>query len=814
MLLNVFQWRSLKVRVTLFTLGIFLIGSWSLAFYASRLLRTDMQRLLSEQQFSTVSLLAAELNQALIDRLKALESVASSIDPATLGSAATLQARLEAQPLLLHLFNAGVIAYRRDGTAIADVPLWTGRTGVNYMDVDTVAAALNEGKTTIGRPLMGKKLLTPVFGMTVPMRDRQGRVIGALAGVTNLDGVNFLSTMTQSRYGKTGGYLLIAPQYRLVVTASDRSRVMEQLPAPGLNPMIDRFIAGYEGSAVLVNPLGVEMLASDKGVPVAGWILSAVLPTSEAFAPIRRMQLHMLLATLLFTLLASGLTWWVLRRQLAPVLAAAKALACREDVDQPPLPLPNGQRDEIGDLIEAFNQLLARLAQREEALRETKRFLKESQRIAGVGSYVLDLASGVWKSSDVFDRVFGIDPGYERDLAGWVQLIHPEDRAMLADYLGEYVLGQGHAFDKEYRILRHSDQALRWVHGLGHLEYDVQGQPVNLHGTIQDTTTQKMSKEALRIAATAFESHEGIFVTDAARVILRVNKAFTRITGYSAQEAVGQNPRLLKSGRHDAAFYAAIWESVAQTGAWQGEIWNRKKGGEVYAEGITISAVLDDSGQVTHYVATFTDITARKEMEEQIRQLAFYDPLTHLPNRRLLNDRLTQTIAASRRSACYGALMILDLDNFKPLNDQHGHAAGDLLLIEVANRLKNCVREVDTVARFGGDEFVAILSDLDADRAESAAQAAIVAEKIRLSLSEPYRLTLQREGKADTAVEHHCTASIGVTLFLNHEVSQDDILKWADAAMYQAKAQGRNQVWFHDPKTEHAQASDQHGHGQ
>ncbi|WP_430231661.1 diguanylate cyclase domain-containing protein [Nitrosomonas communis] len=185
------------------------------------------------------------------------------------------------------------------------------------------------------------------------------------------------------------------------------------------------------------------------------------------------------------------------------------------------------------------------------------------------------------------------------------------------------------------------------------------------------------------------------------------------------------------------------------------------------------------------------DITERKQMEAQINQLAFYDSLTKLPNRRLLNDRLSQVMSASQRSGRYCALMFLDLDNFKPLNDMYGHMVGDLLLIEVANRLKNCVRKMDTVACFGGDEFVIVLNGLTIDKAESASQAEFVAEKIRASLSAPYSLVIKHEGKHDTTIEHHCTASVGVSLFFNHEFNQDDILKLADTAMYQAKESKR-----------------------
>jgi diguanylate cyclase (GGDEF)-like protein len=193
-----------------------------------------------------------------------------------------------------------------------------------------------------------------------------------------------------------------------------------------------------------------------------------------------------------------------------------------------------------------------------------------------------------------------------------------------------------------------------------------------------------------------------------------------------------------------------------------------------------------------------TDVTERKQMEDEVRQLAFNDTLTKLPNRRLLSDRLSQTMAASKRSGIYGAMIFLDLDNFKLLNDTRGHEVGDLLLIEAAGRLKSCVREMDTVARFGGDEFVVMISELNVDKSESAEQAGIIAEKICTELAKPYALKIQHEGKTEITVEYQCTASIGVTLFGKHEASQEDVLRWADTAMYLAKEAGRNLIRFYD----------------
>jgi diguanylate cyclase (GGDEF)-like protein/PAS domain S-box-containing protein len=284
-----------------------------------------------------------------------------------------------------------------------------------------------------------------------------------------------------------------------------------------------------------------------------------------------------------------------------------------------------------------------------------------------------------------------------------------------------------------------------------------------------------------------------MIVTDANKVILRVNQAFTRITGYSADDVIGRTPDLLKSGRQKEEFYIAMWESIKDRGSWEGEVWNRRKNGDVYPEQLTITAVKDATGVIANYVGTFTDITTSKAATEAIKTLAFYDPLSQLPNRRLLIDRLTHAMATNKRSNTYGALMFLDLDNFKPVNDTHGHVVGDALLIEAAQRLTNCIREMDTVARFGGDEFVVMLQELDVDKVASIAQATAVAEKIQVVLSDPYVLTISPE----LTVEHRCTVSIGVVMFISHEAGQDDLMRCADIAMYQAKDAGRNQIAFY-----------------
>ncbi|MGR8931494.1 MAG: PAS domain S-box protein [Gammaproteobacteria bacterium] len=326
---------------------------------------------------------------------------------------------------------------------------------------------------------------------------------------------------------------------------------------------------------------------------------------------------------------------------------------------------------------------------------------------------------------------------------------------------------------------------------------DDSGKMIGVSNISRDVSEHHRTEIELRIAAAAFETQEGIVVTDPQDIVMRINQAFTKITGYSAAEAVGNKLNFLKSGFHAESFYDAMWAQIVCTGEWQGEIWNQCKSGEIHPYWVTVTSVKDNTKNVINYVRTYLDITDRKRAEDEIRQLAYHDPLTRLPNRRLLNDRLEQVMAASARTKNYGALMFLDLDNFKPLNDIYGHEAGDLLLIEVSNRLKSCVREMDTVARFGGDEFVVMVGELDTDKARAITLAKGIAEKILAALSVSYHLEITFDGNVNT-IEQHCTASIGVTLFIGKEGTQDDILNWADNAMYRAKDCGRNLIRFYD----------------
>lgn len=378
----------------------------------------------------------------------------------------------------------------------------------------------------------------------------------------------------------------------------------------------------------------------------------------------------------------------------------------------------------------------------------------------------------------------------EADLLGHhaIEFTHPDDVQKLPQIIAEIREKPGSRTLTFRR--RHKDGNYIWVETKIQGVCDADQQVIGIVLTARDISERRKAEEDLRIAATAFETQEGMVVCDARTTILRVNRAFTEITGYTAAEVVGRKISVLKSGRHDGAFYRIMWDTIRQTGSWGGEVWNRRKNGEVYPEWLAITAVKGMGGEISHYVGTFNDITQRKAIEDEIEHLAYYDPLTRLPNRRMLLDRLRQALPNSLRSRRDGALLFLDLDNFKTLNDTLGHDKGDQLLQQMAERLVSCVRQTDTVARLGGDEFVVMLEELSDDRAEAARQARVVGEKILDALSKPYKLA---------TYEFECTSSIGVALFSDHRDDIDEIIKLADLAMYRAKTAGRNTIRFFHP---------------
>ena len=411
--------------------------------------------------------------------------------------------------------------------------------------------------------------------------------------------------------------------------------------------------------------------------------------------------------------------------------------------------------------------------------------LKLATEATGVGIWEFEPAGRRYHWDPAMFDMFGLDPktvSARND--DWKRLLLPGELERIRTAT-RAVIQHRQALDLTFQI-RRPDSEVRFMRNRAALHVADPGAPLRIIGTTEDVTERKLREEDLRIAAVAFECQEAIVVTNAKQHILRVNRAFTELFGYTAHDVLGATPRVLQSGRHDPAFYAALWADLTRDGFWQGEIWDRRKSGERFPVWLSITAVRNEADEVTHYVATHADITLRKAAEDEIQQLAFFDPLTGLANRRLLHDRLRQAMIQAKRERSRLALLFLDLDKFKPVNDSFGHQAGDELLQAVAQRLQSCVRESDTVARLGGDEFVLLLPGV-----EAAQYAMVVAEKVQQALRQPFTLS------AGHTVQ--ISSSAGIAVYPEDGRDEMELTRHADEAMYEAKAAGRDRFVLFTP---------------
>ena len=624
---NLLQGLSLKARVIAFTQAIFLVGVWSLTLFASGALRDDMEKLLGDQQLATVSRVAQEVDRALADGLDQLRGHVRLFASALAGPANHAADLIAGQGDLVQTFNGGVVLVGADGTAIAECPASAGRAGINHMQVDAVAAALKDGRAATGNAAPAGNQTTQLIWLAVPIHDTAGKVKGALCGVIDLGRTNLLERILQDGHGTVGSYLLISPRERLVIAASDKSRSLERLPAAGIAPALDRLLSGKDGSARFFNSLGVDVLASAKAIPRTGWYVTASLPATDAFEPIRTMERRMLVAAFLLTLLAGGLLWWMLSRQLAPMSEAARTLGAMSEPTTPLAPLPVVRRDEIGDLIGGFNRLLGIVGQREAELQESKRLLSEAQSIAGLGSYAIDADTTRWTSSPVFDQIFGIDDAYERSIDAWAELIHPDDRLMVIDYIKDDVLAQGKPFDKAFRILRRDDGSVRWVRGFGGLECDPDGRALRLRGVVKDITEARKTELALQESnhlnrQIITGAQEGIIVFDPELRFRVWNPFMERMTGRVASQVIGRRPI------ETFPFLAAVGVGDRLERALKGEypepaeyrFEGGKDGRSGWVSDLT-SPLHDSTGAVVGVLLIVRDITEVKRSEFELREL-------------------------------------------------------------------------------------------------------------------------------------------------------------------------------------------------
>lgn len=420
----------------------------------------------------------------------------------------------------------------------------------------------------------------------------------------------------------------------------------------------------------------------------------------------------------------------------------------------------------------------------ERKLKEQHEALQAAQAITHLGSWDWDVETDTLTWSDEAYRIFGFEAqAFAVSYPSFLDLVHPLDRDKVQRAVKQ-AIELGEAYDVEHRI-RHADGGERIVKEQGRVFRDDTGAARRMVGTILDITEQKLYERALKLDQAIIDRiSQPIVVTDQHGDILDINEAFSEMTGYETVELVGQNTRMLKSGRHDDAYYAAMWQAIEAENHWQGEMWLRRKDGEGIHRLLAITRVCDEELDECRYVGLYSDISQIKAHEAELEHLAHFDHLTGLPNRILCHDRLRATLARARRAKTLAAVFYLDLDGFKPVNDTLGHQAGDELLVEVAKHLSHCVREEDTVARLGGDEFVIVLGEVSS-RDEVAELAARVLKQLQVEVP---------NGDGSLAI----SGSLGIALYPDDGVEMDALLANADQAMYQAKAWGRNRFVFYD----------------
>jgi len=403
---------------------------------------------------------------------------------------------------------------------------------------------------------------------------------------------------------------------------------------------------------------------------------------------------------------------------------------------------------------------------------------------AQLGYWDWDYKSGKHIVNEQWLSMLGLFPhNITNHISDWDKLIHPDDRQAILDIIKAHI-NSGTAYISEFRM-KHADGHWVWIQRAGAVvQYDkTTHEAIRLCGTHQDISLRKKTEEKLKLLASVFsDAHEGITITDTNKNIVDVNPAFYEITGYSRNEVIGKNPKILSSGKQDPTFYADMWQQINKNSFWKGELWNRKKNGEIYAISVSISSIEDKNHNIINYISVFTDITNSKQQQEKLHLMAHYDVLTGLPNRVLFVDRFRQAIAHSKRSTNQLAICFLDLDKFKPINDNYGHEVGDELLVEVAKRIKLCIREEDTVSRQGGDEFALLLNDIN-----SITQVKQTLKRIHDTLSQPYLINNNT---------HNISASSGITIYPLDKGDIDTLLRHADQAMYQAKQTGRNRYFI------------------
>ena len=546
--------------------------------------------------------------------------------PAVAESAAATQAYLQQRLLLRQSFSGGIFVTDARGVVVADMPLSAGRMGSSFMDRPHLIGALRDGRITISPPFIGRGLKAPVMSMAAPVRNAHGEVIGALVAVLELGKPNFLDRAAQSDFGQGAGFMLLAPQTRMVVTASDKRRVLQPLAAPGVDPALDRVLQRQRDVGIWHAADGRAMVHAAREVPTAGWILVSEIPADEAFAPVHALVRNVWLAAVLVSLLSAGVGGWMVRRQLWPMLEAARALTGSAHDQQRPQPLPVRHRDEVGTLIGAINGLLDTLAQREASLRESEFRWKFAIEGAGDGLWDWNLADGTVYYSLAWKQMvgYGVDEIADK-LSEWESRVHPDDHAAVQQAIRAHLDGHTPVYRSEHRV-RHRDGRDLWVLDRGVVvTRGAEGQPLRMLGTHSDITARKQAEQALKQStAHMLEAQRiarlGNWSLDMVNDRLEVSEEIYRIAGVDPADLTHTYQGFLAFVHPDdrdavhQAFMTALQERRPHTVAHR----VRRPNGEVRWVEERGTADHDADGRALRARGTVQDITERVRAEQDL----------------------------------------------------------------------------------------------------------------------------------------------------------------------------------------------------
>ncbi|WP_460840772.1 EAL domain-containing protein [Noviherbaspirillum agri] len=828
---------SIKTKLVLVTVGLFILFIWLLALFSSTILKRQFEQVLIDEQFAATQRIAADIETKLTERIELLTGAAARV-PANLN-----EDELDAYLIRLNglhvTFTAGIAIIGMDGRTIADYPVAPGRRGTYFGDRSYFLKVVETARPYIDKPVMGRALKRPVLTIGVPVFDRAGKLRAVMTGITDLAAPNFLGVISSPAMAGKGEIFIASPHDNLFVAATDATQMLTALPPRGVNAIVDRFVDGFEGSGIGRNPQDVEQLYSARRVPSARWIVMSTLPAEVAFQPMRVLRDKLFLAAALMTVVAIFLMQWVARGLLRPLDRAGRAMRRMRDGRAPLSPLPVERDDEIGQLVANFNRLVEDRNRYETALEDSESRFRQLVESAPDAVFVQTHGRFVYLNNAAL-RLFGATS--KEELIGQLLLDRaaPDFRADIADRIRRLIEERQVVQPEETRYLRLDNTTV---------DVEVSAVPFNFeneNGALvfarniterkRAEATQNKLNRALRLLSDCnmtlvHTQREQSLLEEICRLVVVNGGYIMAWVGYAehdedktvrpmsqygldegyletANVSWGESERgrgtvgvAIRTGRIQVNrnFLTnpamAPWREAARRRGYQSSISL-----PLVSEGRTFGALSiysadpdsfeDDevellrelANDLAFGIATLRTRVQREEAEEKLAFLAHHDPLTHLPNRVLLRDRFDRAAARAGRAGHSVALLFLDLDNFKRVNDSLGHDVGDQLLVRMVERLQRCIRDSDTISRQGGDEFVIMLGDVSDSGTPSR-----IAQSILDAAADPFEI-----GNHTLSTSF----SIGISLYPSDGTDFDTLLKHADAALYHAKDNGRDTYHF------------------